>query len=172
MLTLSTFGRFIIGVVADCECGYNVNLIHDEKEVVFTDLLESDFTKLKDISVDTDWVVQEWQVDAKASNGPYGRKTQRRNVVSNPIDGDSEKTVNGDPAEDAGLNLFVRPVEDDLVPVSEVDTARTDILYGSMRASIKATGVNGTCGAFFWYENRLYVIRSLSVGLIGVQVFE
>ncbi|RPA93521.1 concanavalin A-like lectin/glucanase [Choiromyces venosus 120613-1] len=141
---------FIGGPVAnaDCECGYSLN------STVFTDLIESDFTFLKNITQDTDWVVQEWKVDKEASKGPYGRKTQAKNVISNPsIQHNVSATgVNGDPA---GLELFVRELEtgEDHIGVAEVDSRRTDIIYGTFRAGIKATGVNGTCGAFFWYLN-------------------
>lgn len=38
-----------------------------------------------------------------------------------------------------------------LVPVGEIYSKRADIRYGTFRAGIKFSGVNGTCGAFFWY---------------------
>ncbi|PWW79638.1 Glycoside Hydrolase Family 16 protein, partial [Tuber magnatum] len=133
---------------ADCECGYSLN------STVFTDLIESDFTLPQNITGNTDWVLQEWQVDKEASKGPYGRKTQMQNVVSNPSvqHNISSKGVNGDPA---GLELFVRKLEDngEHIGVAEADTRRTDMLYGTFRAGIKTTSINGTCGAFFWYLN-------------------
>lgn len=58
--------------------------------------------------------------------------------------------INGD---EAGLELFVRKLGSDTehISVAEVDSRRTDMRYGSFRAGIKATDVDGTCGAFFWY---------------------
>lgn len=130
---------------ADCECGYSLN------STVFTELVESDFTLVGNITENTDWVLQEWEVSKEASKGPYGRKAQVKNVVSNPSiqHNVSAQGVNGDPA---GLELFVRKPDDnqDYIGVAEADSRRTDMIYGTFRAGIKTTGVNGTCGAFFW----------------------
>lgn len=88
-----------------------------------------------------------------ASRGPYGRRTELKNVVSNPANNAklSSTGINGD---EAGLELFVRKLGSDTqhISVAEVDSARTDMRYGSFRAGIRATDVNGTCGAFFWYD--------------------
>jgi hypothetical protein len=116
---------------------------------VFTDVLESDFASLKDIRIDTDWIVQNWTVEKEDSKGPYGRRTDPENVISNPM---QDGAYGRPPTIDAGLELWVRKAEkgDDYVGVAEVDTARTDMLYGTFRAGIKTTKVNGTCAAFFW----------------------
>ncbi|KAL7274060.1 hypothetical protein RUND412_003061 [Rhizina undulata] len=141
-------------VSAYCECGYSVNATTDPNYAVYTDLLESDFTTVKNISLDTDWVVQEWQVDPAASNGPYGRQTQIKNVVSNPVKNANVSSAGID-GDEAGLELYVRSVQpgDQYIGVAEVDSDRMDMLYGTFRAGIKMTSVNGTCGAFFWYFN-------------------
>ena len=137
---------------ADCECGYSINSTADPMYGVYTELMESDFTTLKKIAVDTDWILQEWQVDANASRGPYGRKTLPGNAVSNPA---KDLTVSdvGKLGGQAGLELYVRKLEagETHISVAEVDSFRSDMLYGSFRAGIKTTGINGTCGAFFWY---------------------
>lgn len=142
----------LVRFVADCECGYSVNKTTDASYEVFTDLLESDFTTLTNITKDTDWVIQAWEVDKVASRGPYGRKTELRNVISNPAKNASQSStgINGD---EAGLELFVRKLGSDKehISVAEVDSKRTDMRYGSFRAGIKATDIDGTCGAFFWY---------------------
>ncbi|KAI5810918.1 glycoside hydrolase family 16 protein [Peziza echinospora] len=141
-------------VSADCECGYSVNATTDQKYQVFTELLESDFTRSQNIKKDTDWVLQNWKIDKNASHGPYGRQTLPSNVVSNPL-----KDINGDDigkdGTQSGLQLYVRKLApgSDLVSVSEVDSRRSDMIYGSYRAGLKTTGINGTCGAFFWYLN-------------------
>ncbi|KAI4213126.1 MAG: hypothetical protein LQ351_004280 [Letrouitia transgressa] len=66
------------------------------------------------------------------------------NIVSNPINGRG-----GDP----GVQLHVKPAANGVVPISEMVTKRTDMLYGSYRAAFKYTKVAGTCGGFFWYYN-------------------
>ncbi|KAF8243235.1 glycoside hydrolase family 16 protein [Wilcoxina mikolae CBS 423.85] len=141
-----------LGALADCECGYSVNT-SDDIFAVFTDVLESDFTTLKNISDDTDWIVQKWKVEKKESKGPYGRQTELKNVVSNPLKEGSSSTgiLGGDP----GLELWVRSAaeNDEYVSVAEVDSARTDMLYGTFRAGIRTSPINGTCAAFFWYLN-------------------
>ncbi|KAH8146270.1 uncharacterized protein LAJ45_09712 [Morchella importuna] len=140
-------------VAADCECGYSVNKTTDETYAVFTDLLESDFLTLSNITEDTDWAIQSWSVDKEASKGPYGRITEPRNVVSNPAK--STNTSEGLNGDQAGLELYVRKLgeNEEHVSVAEVDSRRTDMRYGSFRAGIKATDISGTCGAFFWYLN-------------------
>jgi hypothetical protein len=140
-------------MAADCQCGYSLNATTDISHAVYTDLIESDFTLLANITTDTDWVPQAWKVGREASRGPYGRRTELRNVVSNPAKQHniSAEGVNGDLA---GLELYVRKLESsdqEYISVAEVDTRRTDLLYGSFRAGIRTSGVNGTCGAFFWY---------------------
>lgn len=128
-------------LIAGCECGYTTNTTGSLN--VFTEVLESDFTALDDISQDTDWVVQQWSVEPEASKGPYGRKTEAKNVVVQ---------AGGHADASSGLELWVRPVSagDRYVSVAEVDSARTDMQYGTFRAAMKTTTVNGTCAAFFW----------------------
>ncbi|KAF8474011.1 glycoside hydrolase family 16 protein [Kalaharituber pfeilii] len=151
---IGTFIALARLAVADCECGYSVNKTTDVEHLVFTDLLESDFTTLKNIKVDQDWVLQDWKVDKNASRGPYGRETKPENAVSNPAKdlNISDEGVNG---RQAGLELYVRKVQegDEYVSVVEADSYRSDMMYGSFRAGLKTTGLNGTCGAFFWYLN-------------------
>lgn len=112
---------------------------------MYTDLLESDFTTLTNITLDADWRPQEWKVDSKTSRGPYGRSMELRNVVSQPM----SDTVG---FNNSGLELWARAVEEgsEYVSVAEVDSARSDMLYGSFRAGLQTTAVNGTCTAFFW----------------------
>lgn len=105
---------------------------------------------MKNITDDTDWVVQKWKVEKKESKGPYGRQTELKNVVSNPSKEGSASTgiLGGEP----GLELWVRTTaeNDEYVSVAEVDSTRTDMLYGTFRAGIQTTAINGTCAAFFW----------------------
>lgn len=87
--------------------------------------------------------MQQWSVEPQNSKGPYGRQTDRKNVVAQP---------GGRANASSGLELWVRPVSAGAryVGVGEVDSARTDMQYGTFRAAMRTTTVNGTCAAFFW----------------------
>ena len=150
--TLSAFSaqllaRFVNIVRADCECGYTVN------STLYTDLIETDFLHLKNITTDTDWIPQNYTVSPELARGPYGKNAQISNVVANPLQSPYDWAGNGVNGGDAGIQLIVRgnnPSPGGLVSMAEMATNRTDILYGSFRAGMKTTPVNGTCGAFFW----------------------
>lgn len=131
---------------ADCECGYTVN------STLYTDLIETDFLHLANITDDTDWQPQNYTVTPELARGPYGKNASVSNVVANPLKSQYDWAGDGINGGDAGLQLFVRGgvPQDGLIPMAEVATARIDMLYGSFRAGMKATGTPGTCGAFFW----------------------
>lgn len=133
-------------VRADCECGYTVD------SVLYTDLLETDFQHVKDISTNTDWAPQEYTVDAALARGPYGKNTSTANVVANPVKKKDAPTNESVLGGDAGLQLIVRGgvPTDGMIPIAEMSSERTDLWFGSFRAGMKLTGVKGTCGAFFW----------------------
>lgn len=133
-------------VRANCECGYTVN------STLYTDLLETDFLHLANITSDADWQPQDYTVTPELARGPYGKNASVTNVVANPLKSQYDWAGDGVHGGDAGLQLFVRGgvPQDGLIPIAEVATARTDMLYGSFRAGMKATGTPGTCGAFFW----------------------
>ncbi|MCJ1453885.1 hypothetical protein MMC28_004234 [Mycoblastus sanguinarius] len=137
-------------VSADCECGYTAN------STLYTDLIETDFLHLTNITTDTDWQPQNYTVTSALARGPYGKNASLNNVVANPLKSQYDWAGNGINGGDAGLQLFVRggnPVPGGLIPMAEVATTRGDLLYGSFRAGMKVTATNGTCGAFFWYWN-------------------
>lgn len=131
--------------------------------MLFTDILESDFTRLRDIKADNDWVPQEWTMEKSSSHGPYGRMTEPANAVSNPAK-DLAISDEGILGRQAGLELYVRKFQegDKYVSVVEVDSFRADMLYGSFRAGMKTTSLNGTCGAFFWYVSSLTSLQCTS----------
>jgi len=86
------------------------------------------------------WQAQAYNVTPAAARGPYGKSAQVGNVALN--------------SQSQGLDLWVRSqVLESMVPIAEVVTARTDVLYGSFRAGMRTTGTNGTCGAFFFYHD-------------------
>ncbi|KAA6408617.1 MAG: glycoside hydrolase family 16 [Lasallia pustulata] len=134
---------------ADCECGYTVNA------TLYTDLLETDFLHLPNITRDTDWQPQNYTVSPAAARGPYGKNASLSNVVANPLHDNNTSAGPGLLGGDPGLQLWVRGgiPQDGLIPIAEIASARDDMLYGSFRASMKLTGTPGTCGAFFWYYN-------------------
>lgn len=154
---------FIIRALADCKCGYTINAGKPTLDnPLFTDHISTDFTTSTDVTFESEpgksWQVQAYNATAaQSNNAPYGRTAQLKNVVLNTLPPgyiSSEGVHGGDP----GLQLWVRSQlvqngSESYVPIAEVVTARNDILYGSFRASMKTTGVNGTCGAFFFYHN-------------------
>lgn len=131
---------------ADCECGYTVN------ETIYTDLIETDFLHLKTIN-ESGWQPQDYEVSPEDARGPFGKLAETKNVVTNPLKNEADWAGDGINGGDAGVQLIVRggePPKGGAVPMAEMSTNRTDILYGSFRAGMKLTGTNGTCGAFFW----------------------
>ena len=134
-------------VRSDCECGYTVN------STLYTDLIETDFLHLQNITTDTDWQGQDYTVSAELARGPYGKNASTSNIVGNPLKSQYDWAGDGVNGGDAGLQLIVRggtPEKGGLIPMAELVTSRDDMLYGSFRAGIKITNVNGTCSAFFW----------------------
>jgi hypothetical protein len=140
-------------VRADCECGYlstingtdSTSDDNNHEYALFTDLLETDFTRFEqnDLSQNTDWARQAFNLTRERARGDYGEMFAVENVhVSNGQDGGGQ---------DAGLQLVVgSELVDGMVPVAELDTQRLDLLWGTFRASMKVSGVEGTCAAFFW----------------------
>ncbi|KAI0603495.1 glycoside hydrolase family 16 protein [Biscogniauxia sp. FL1348] len=146
-------------VLADCECGYSITTGSDNTQHLFTDLLESDFIHL-DVTDSTNeygqygWAPQVYNVSAAAARGTYGQAFVGANVVSNNIADDNVFTGEGSNGGDAGLRLTVQSeVVDNMVTSSEISTTGLNYFYGTFRAGIKVTDVEGTCSAFFWYQN-------------------
>ncbi|KAL3423348.1 Beta-glucanase 2 [Phlyctema vagabunda] len=142
-------------VVGDCECGYSSTIGTSSTQYVFTDLLESDFLHIQNVSLDTDWRPQDFNVTAKFSRGTYGTNFSVANIVSNPILNATSFANPGERGGAAGLQLFVRSgvPETGYVGCAEIDSSRADMLWGSYRAAMRLTLVPGTVGAFFWYFN-------------------
>ena len=128
-------GIFLFKVtMADCECGYSTSI--EGAHHVFTDLIETDFSRVEDIKHNTDWSRQAFNMSSKRARGDFGEMFVIENVVS-----EKEK----------GLQLVVQGQNvDDMVPVAELDSERVDVFYGTFRASMKLTSTPGTCAAFFW----------------------
>ncbi len=130
-----------------CPCGFAVN----GSDTVFTDMVETDFLHLTNITDAIDWQVQEYNVTRKNARGPFGKLAAPENVVANPLQDqyswNGSSVLGGDP----GMQMWVRgvPVEG-MVGMGEIAALRDDMLYGTFRVGMKLTGVRGTCGAFFW----------------------
>ncbi|KAK2072335.1 hypothetical protein P8C59_006694 [Phyllachora maydis] len=126
----------------------------DSDRYVFTDLIEADFTKVVDISQDTDWERQAFNVTKDAARGEFGEMYDIDDVATNPGAGGNINSRTGSNGKSAGLELTVpSQLVDGMVPATEMDTSRLDVWWGTFRASMKMTSVPGTCAAFFWYFN-------------------
>ncbi|KAL7955410.1 glycoside hydrolase family 16 protein [Trichoderma compactum] len=152
-------------VAADCECGFLTQGQERNRsgngagQLFFTNMMESKFFEMRDISRDGTWRRQQYNVSARAGRGEYGKSFALDNVYTTARDGEGESedadaagsnsTTGGD-----GVGLVVgSTVVNEAIPVAELDSARSDLHYGSYRAGMKLTAVNGTCAAFFWYFN-------------------
>lgn len=125
-------------VAADCQCGYSTPVGDDATQQVFTDLIETDFSKIPDVSENTDWARQAFNVTAQRARGGAGEMFAVENVGTASSDG-------------TALELTVRSSQvDGMVSGAEIDTARLDVFYGSFRSSLRLTNVSGTVAAFFW----------------------
>ncbi|KAL8691468.1 MAG: hypothetical protein Q9218_003312 [Villophora microphyllina] len=134
---------------ANCECGYTVN------GTLYTELVESDFLHIKELS-QSGWTAQTYTVNPQLSRGAFGKNANPKQIAMNPLKSRYDWAGQGINGGDAGAQVIVRggkPGKDNMIPMGEIDTNRTDMLYGSFRAGMKLTGSPGTCGAFFWYRN-------------------
>lgn len=129
-----------------CVCGYTLDT------TLCTDLLETDFLHLANITVDTDWQPQNYTVSPVDARGPYGKNASLSNVLANPLKSQYDWAGEGVNGGDAGLQLFVRGgiPSDGLIPMAELATSRADLMYGTFRVGMKVTKTSGTCGGFFW----------------------
>ncbi|KAJ6260492.1 Beta-glucanase [Drechslerella dactyloides] len=140
-----------------CECGYSVNATSEPEHAVFTDLLESDFTRITDLSADTDWRPQVWELNPDAALGPFGRAVRLQAVIPNPAV-DLTANSSGIYGGHAGLNLLV-PHDPILIKNlkyligAELDTARSDMFHGTFRIGYRTTKYPGTCFGFYWYHD-------------------
>ncbi|KAL8768948.1 MAG: hypothetical protein Q9209_005003 [Squamulea sp. 1 TL-2023] len=136
---------FVSTAWADCECGYTVN------GTLYTDLSETDFLHIKNIN-ESGWLPQVYTVERETARGPFGKDASAKQVTTNPLKSRYDWAGDGIHGGDAGLQIVVsNPGKNGVIPMGELGTNRTDMLYGSFRAAIKLTGQEGTCGAFFWY---------------------
>lgn len=142
----------------DCKCGYEVPGPNAGESWLFTEVIETDFTRLRSIASAEEWQRQEFNVSAEAGRGKYPKMFSPDNIAVGP--GVANKDAN---ERRAGVELSVgATITNGAVPVAEMDTARQDLFWGSFRAGMKLTAVKGTCAAFFWVrkDDRLRASRS------------
>lgn len=132
-------------------------------------MFETDFLHLYDMpnssTVSTNpskgvgWQPQVYNVSAQAARGPYGKAAMLNNVVPNPIADHTKWSGPGIKGADPGLQIWARHAptlapsryaQQNMIGMGEIVTSRTDFFYGSFRVGMKTTGLNGTCGSFFW----------------------
>jgi hypothetical protein len=137
------FAFLLRHATAHCECGFSAAI--EGTNHIFTDLLESDFTRERDIADNTDWRRQAFNMTSERARGDFGEMFVSENVGFGP----------GGAKE--GLQLVVQgQTVDSMVPNAEIDSDRGDILWGTFRASLKLTSTPGTCAAFFWVSWSLF----------------
>ncbi|ROW12170.1 hypothetical protein VMCG_00124 [Cytospora schulzeri] len=147
LVTLATAILLLQRALADCECGYSTTVSSNSSEdtpqqYVFTDLIETNFANISDVSKNTDWARQAFNTTAEAARGTYGEMFAVDNVGTH-------HEANGE-----GLQITVRSGEvEGMLSGGEIDSARLDVLYGTFRSSLRLTAVGGTVSAFFWYFN-------------------
>ena len=154
------------GVKADCECGYSTKVGNSKDATLFTELLETDFSRSEDLTKNGEWILPSYNVTKEQTHGSYGLVFRPGNVMSLANKGPasarsetgksekaekSDKTDKAPPVKDAALQLHVSShLDEDMVSVAEIDSRGADLRYGSYRASMQLTDVPGTCAAFMW----------------------
>jgi hypothetical protein len=147
-----------------CECGYSIADPYDEDRLfTFTDVLETDFTKIDEMKDNTDWVRQAFNVSAEDGRGDYGKMFRLSNIEVRSEGAEEDLDVPISAVTE--LEMMVdNEIIDGRVPGAEIDSARLDIHWGSFRAGMRVTDENGTCAAFFW-------VCSCSLPLLGRSSF-
>ena len=159
---------------SNCSCGYSINNTDTQHFALFTHLEETDFLHAANPNSNPKpsanpsirvpgWTVDERNTTANDTDRALGFSEQRDTVVTNAL---PEGSWGGRPEGfgESGLQLWVRHgIEDGLVPVASVrntlalehdHNGKDKMLYGSYRAGIKFSNVNGTRGVFGWENNQ------------------
>ncbi|KHO00860.1 Concanavalin A-like lectin/glucanase [Metarhizium album ARSEF 1941] len=110
--------------------------------LLFMHKLETDFASMDDTLSASEWIKQQYNVSAKAGRGTYGKTFLTENVFLPP-----------EPEKGIALRVGSQITSLRAISSAEVDTSRTDMFWGSYRATMKLSRVGGTCAAFFWYFN-------------------
>ncbi|ETS84013.1 hypothetical protein PFICI_05889 [Pestalotiopsis fici W106-1] len=147
--------------LADCECGYSIITSgggdDDDNTQVFTNLLEADFIHIDYVgegATRNDWATQTYNMSSQAARGSYGESFVATGVQNDLVKDANLWTNDDTDGDNVGLRLMVRSeTVNGMIQGGQVATTAGDYFWGSYRASIKVTAVQGTCSAFFWYFN-------------------
>lgn len=149
VFALFSFNYIYKVLATDCTCGFEVKRPNGGDGWLFTEAIETDFTRLQSITSAKDWQRLEFNVSAETGRGRYSKIFAPNNIAVGP-----NLANKGASERHAGVELSVgATIANGGVPVAEMDTMRQDILWGSFRAGMKLTAVKGTCSAFFWVRN-------------------
>lgn len=118
-----------------CQCRYVAEI--DGMRSVFSELIETDFTKVASVATNKDWMRLEYTRTGRTARGPLGERYMPENVFSQP--------------GAAGLQLRVNSTVDaGMVPSAELDSVRSDVEHGTFRARMRLPSMPASCAAFFW----------------------
>lgn len=142
-------------VAAGCECGFTIDNQDNDLDVwKFTEMLETNFSALQNLTTQSDWIRQEYNVSAEDGRGEYGKAFMPSNVGARV----ASREEASDSADLSALELKVgTSLSSDAVPAAEIDSSRLDLHWGSYRTGMKVTSTNGTCAAFFWVRQLDYL---------------
>lgn len=136
-------------LATDCTCGFDVKRPNSGDGWLFTEAMETDFTRLQSITSAKDWQRLEFNVSAETGRGEYSKIFTPNNIAVGPNLADKGSSEWYD-----GVELSVSAaIVNGGVLAAEMDTMRQDLLWGSFRAGMKLTAVKGTCSAFFWVRH-------------------
>jgi hypothetical protein len=163
IITLSLISVFFPSLGnANCECGYRVsyrgNSSTQASTLFFTDAVQVNFRTLSTLEDSQDWKIKTYRREYVPDSDRFGKLVEAKNIIPNPLQntsaGWSSPSLQGANVA-AGLQLIVRAAltPDNLVSTAQIESVRDDIRFGSFRAYMKSTPVNGTCAASFWYHN-------------------
>lgn len=156
--------RWVLGVLLataspiaceTCTCGYVLaDDAHKSSPVLFTDRLETNFASLSDFNRNSAWTRQQFNVSAESGRGKYGKSFEVENVFSYAgpkvfEHQDAKRDVKKSPRA-MGLRVGSIPTAMGAIGAAEIDSARTDMFWGSYRVLMRLTRASGTCAAFFW----------------------
>lgn len=121
---------------------------HEDSPVLFTHMLETNFTSMKELSGTPEWIKQQFNVSAQAGRGKFGKSFLPENVFLWPEADDLQGSAQSQGS--LALRVGSQITSFNSITAAEVDTSRMDMLWGSYRATMKLSQVAGTCAAFFW----------------------
>ncbi|KAH7099551.1 concanavalin A-like lectin/glucanase domain-containing protein [Auriculariales sp. MPI-PUGE-AT-0066] len=129
---------------ANCDCGYV-----DDQGRVWRESVESDFTSSAGaLSVVSDnWLVQDWTAPP-SETAPLARQ----NVVENVLSYQDALGLRTSAYDGSGTTK-----------ISEIDSKRGDVLYGTFRMRAQIPSVPGVCFGFFSYNGATSPVSEIDI---------